>query len=430
MASRHFFSEVLQTVTANDERRGRYLLNNLSEPKETHLGLSTSGSNGRGVGNERAYDLWDALRKSAAVNTGLVNDLEDTALLIFGIDKDVVSDIATNIIREPLIEYTQAVSQVYGIPLTQNVHSGVLWNPQTNSWYQKFTDLPIVNDTKIILVPKVIVRYRPTYEQDKYYRGYLLEELRREEYLCNSPLIELLKNGKTRITQKALMEKYGTGKSVLVEQTLRHPDALNRYRSDNRMPQPPLSHLDISRDPETDVPDWGSLLSEVVELQPGRHAADAYEKAVESLLYALFYPALSDPRKQTPIHDGRKRIDITFVNSSHKGFFNWLSTNYVAPYIFVECKNYTNDPGNPEIDQLSGRFSPLRGQCGILVCRSFDDKELFLKRCRDTAMDHRGFIIALDDEDLRVLVQQRENSKIADELNFSLLRQRFEGLIH
>ena len=39
----------------------------------------------------------------------------------------------------------------------------------------------------------------------------------------------------------------------------------------------------------------------------------------------------------------------------------------------VECKNYSRDLKNPELEQLSGRFSPRRGQVGIAACRTIED---------------------------------------------------------
>ena len=77
----------------------------------------------------------------------------------------------------------------------------------------------------------------------------------------------------------------------------------------------------------------------------------------------LFYPNLSLPRKEKDIHEGRKRIDIVFDNSSETGFFFNLPNKNIllpCPYVYVECKNYTGEVANPEIDQLSGRFSNRR----------------------------------------------------------------------
>jgi hypothetical protein len=130
---------------------------------------------------------------------------------------------------------------------------------------------------------------------------------------------------------------------------------------------------------------------------------------------------------QHEIHGGRKRIDITYTNMANMGFFRWLATRYAAAHIFVECKNYGRAVGNPELDQLAGRFSPTRGQFGLLVCRHFDDKELFMQRCRDTALDERGFIIPVDDEDLGKLVKSRR-----DDIHFqnlSILQERFTFIV-
>jgi hypothetical protein len=55
---------------------------------------------------------------------------------------------------------------------------------------------------------------------------------------------------------------------------------------------------------------------------------------------------------------------------------------------------------NPELDQLSGRFSTNRGQVGLLLCRTIDDRERFIARCVDTYRDGRGLIVPLTDGEI------------------------------
>lgn len=428
-----FFSAVLNAIKNGEDEVARSLLENLGEPNETHLGLSQGRSRGRALGPHSAKDVWEALSKSEAARTGLLQDLEDTILMVEGVSTDIVSDISTNLIRAPLIRYTQDICRFYGIPLNDDVDSGPMWDPSEKRWYSEFVQLPMTTEGKLLLVPKVCVRKRMAYDADEYYRHYILEHLRSVELSSNSELVELLKNKRRRVTIKSLKAKYGRGKGMIVRETLKKPDLLRKYRSDKlREIHPPLSHEQLAESEGTEPPNWDSLLDAVQQIPTGKDDASAYEDAVEQLLTALCYPALSSPQKQHRIHDGRKRIDITYSNVATEGFFYWLSQHYPSSHVFVECKNYGKEVGNPELDQLAGRFSPNRGKFGLLVCRAFQNKPLFVERCKDTAGDERGFIVALDDGDLSRLVEFRkedspENRFVDAEMVF--LKSRFDELI-
>jgi hypothetical protein len=180
---------------------------------------------------------------------------------------------------------------------------------------------------------------------------------------------------------------------------------------------------DLSLETNTAPPDWDGLLKAVRSTKPGTEEANVYHRRVEELLAALFYPSLTSPQHELEMHGGLKRIDITFTNEAKDGFFSWLSKNYPAAFVFVECKNYTKDIANPELDQMAGRFSPSRGKFGIIVCRTFKNKEVFIKRCRKTADDKRGFVVPLDDNDLAALVDEAKNA--GKPAAFGLLMDRF-----
>jgi hypothetical protein len=175
-------------------------------------------------------------------------------------------------------------------------------------------------------------------------------------------------------------------------------------------------------------PSLSGLLAAVQAVPVGTENATAYHRAVEQLLSALFTPGLSEPIIEDRLHEGRKRVDITYVNRDAHGFFRWITDHYPpAPYVYVECKNYSADPGNPELDQLTGRFSPKRGRVGLLICRSFTNKDLFIKRCRDSALDDRGFVIPLDDSDLADLVTAKLHE--GDDGVVRTLRSRWARLV-
>ncbi|WP_158070521.1 hypothetical protein [Streptomyces luteocolor] len=403
-----FFDSVLDAVRHGDKARADYLLGNLGEPNETHLGISKGKSAGRGFGKWMREEFAAKLAKSQAAQTGLIEDLEDTAFFIDKVDKDIVSDITTNIIRGPLIAYTRQMATAFGIPLEQGVESGPVWNAQALQWESGLTELPIADGQKLLLVPKAIVRRDLHLSRSEYYRNHLVPTLQSEEEADpRSKLVRVLKGGKKKVFKKDVKEKYGSTKPDVTRETLQRPSVYQHYKEVKAQVAPDvMSHAELSEANSTPKPDYKALLQAVVNTPTGNAEANIYHARAEALLTAMFYPSLIMPEMEHEIHEGRKRIDITYTNNAKDGFFAFLTRHKIpAQYVFIECKNYGRELGNPELDQISSRFSPLRGKFGILACRSFEDKERFLRRCRDTALDHRGFVVALDDADMAKLVE-------------------------
>ncbi|ENC7787835.1 hypothetical protein WFP47_03555 [Yersinia enterocolitica] len=424
----NYFEVVLKLIRAGDNARAQKLLSSLNERNEFHLGYSTGKSRGHGFGAGSAKSVWNALTKSKAISTGLLKDLEDTALLIEGIGSDMISDAVSNILRGPLIKYTQDICRNYGVQLTPNIDSGPIWDPQKEDWYSTLLPLPVTDHGKIILVPKILVRHRLTFQYDQYHRHYLLPEMQDEHLSSNSSLVEVLKDGTRRVTKESLMKKYGRDKLSVIEQTIKRPDVYNDYKKHKLSnPSAPLSHEDFNElENEAKKLDITPLLKEMKSISSGAKQASEYEDVIEKIFSAIFYPSLCHPIKQHEIHNGRKRVDITYINESKIGFFNWLSQHYICPMIFIECKNYTAEIANPELDQLSGRFSRNRGQVGILVCRKIENKKLFNQRCIDTANDGRGFILALDDDDIEKICNEYINDTTC---SYNFLRKSWIHLI-
>lgn len=424
-----FFSQVLGAIRGNKNSRAQALLEGLREPNETHLGFSSGRSQGRALGPQSARNVWEALSKSQAAQSGLLVDLEDTILLVYGIGSDIVSDITTNLIRLPLIKYTQETCDRYGIATSSQVWSGPLWNPSEKRWDEGgFVRLPAPKGSRLLLVPKAIVRRQMEYDADDYYGDFIIPFLEQEEIRAGTSLVRTLKSRPQKwVAKKDIAEKYGSDKASIVRITLENPELLGQYkkRVATSPRRRPLDHTDLAAATGSAMPDWDRLLNDVLSVTPGTSGATDYHRAVERLLSALFSNSLIMPQIETPLHEGRKRVDITYVNAGQTDFFAWVKANYPAGHVFVECKNYKGDPENPELDQIAGRFSPSRGKFGILVCRQLEDRELFMQRCRDTARDDRGWIIPLDDADLRTLTEARRDDDLQAIYRFFMERFKF-----
>lgn len=153
----HYFEAVLNRIKAGKNREAQALVSALSERNEFHLGFSAGRSQGHAFGSKSAESVWGALSKSQASTSGLLKDLEDTCLLIEGIGRDMISDAVCNIIRGPLIRYTQESCRYYGIPLTPSVASGPIWNPHTEIWETAFVELPVTTYGTVIQIGRAHV---------------------------------------------------------------------------------------------------------------------------------------------------------------------------------------------------------------------------------------------------------------------------------
>ena len=392
-----FFQRIVENIRSNRKEQAKELLLHLREPNETRLGLSANQPQGAGIGDFQAELIYMALQDSSAVRTGFLSSLEECELMIEGIGWDKISDLTTNIIRLHLIDYTHEQCDLLNIPL-QTVTQPPYFDPNLMQWVASYVELPLCENLPVLLVPKVIVRYHPAYDHRRYYRNFVLEYLKSENLEAGSSLVRTLRNGRRVVYKKDLEGIFPCTKDFLYHFSREHPNVLQEYRET-------LERFErIDRRSEIDPSDEGeiaSILAQVLRSIPAGSAnATEYHSLMVGMLEFLFFPNLLYPKKEREIHEGRKRIDILMENGARSGIFHRLHDVRRIPcaYIPFECKNYLTEIANPELDQISGRFSVNRGMVGLLCCRHFEDRGLFIQRCRDTFVDGRGLILPLEDE--------------------------------
>lgn len=401
---RSYFEFLLALLKGKKHQQAEELFSYLGESNDICMGMSTGMPSGHGMGPEDTKAIFAQLLKSRAIKTGIMEDIEDFRIFVPNVDKDKVSDMTANIIKIHLIQYTIEQCELHGIPLTQNVPSGMFWDPDKRLWDNLYVPRLVINEKPILLVPKRIVSFTDKYTPNEYRQHFVLNYLKNEHLRLRTGLVQKRKNGEEYVTKKSITEQEPIiDKEYLAKFTELHPDVFADFKSKTFGK---LSSLKGAVLDDTDAKEICEHLIEKLEKTPaGTAAASEYHQLIIGILELLLYPNLSNPKKEKEIHEGRKRIDIVFNNSAESGFFYNLPNKDVSlpcPFVFVECKNYTGEVANPELDQLGGRFSNRRGRVGILACRSLDDKKTFMKRCADTLNDDRGLIIPICDEDLKM----------------------------
>lgn len=434
-AIRAFFDAVLEALRIGNDGRSKYLLGQLHEPAETYLGLSKGKPKGRGVGSFQASQLAEAIKNSEAFTSGNLEDLSELALYVEGVSRDKISDLTTNIIRKQLLAYTKSQCSIYGIPLKE-YNGPPIWDMQQEEWISQTVEVPFVKKNPVILVPKAIVRRNLSINSGDFYNKHVLTFLQTEHVNAHGSLAALVQGKRSvaerkkgivkKPTKAKLKDVHPKGPKLILDMVKQHPELLAYYKKIAAERKEPLN----IREKDISVSRVCLLLgNQLRTIKSGRKAANDYHRICTGILTTIFYPQLALPTEEWEINEGRKRIDIVYMNDSRTGFLQQRreAQNTCATMVIVECKNYSKDIANPEIDQLLGRFDNRRGKLGFVLCRDIDDPERLQKRCRDLAQAGSGFILTFTDEDLLELLQLKG---VADEGGINrLLLKKYRDII-
>ena len=287
-AIRNYFQILIDMLKQKDSG-AKKLLSHLSEPNETCLGLSRGKPQGRGVGKFDKEKLYESLSKSKAVETGVITDIEDCHIFVDGFGKDKLSDMTTGIIRKQLIEYTQNQAKLHGIKL-QQCPSGYYWDVEQQKWLAEYTEMLVVNDKKIILVPKGVVSFADVYTPDKYFNKFVLDYLQNDYTTIQDIFVQQRKSGERYVTKKSLKEKIHYSREYLLDFTNKHPEIYENFKQRAIRDYKDIKSIQLDI---CDIPNLcKSLINDLKNIPVGRNHATDYHRLVTGILELIFYPYL------------------------------------------------------------------------------------------------------------------------------------------
>lgn len=432
-----FFDAVLHAAGQRDWNLGLRLLRGLSEPDEIHLGFSSGRPAGRGIGEKQARQIFSAILASRAISTGLITDLNDTLMFIPGIGPDKVSDITTNVLRKRLIAYTQEQFELLGVPIEDEMPTGLLWDSVKADWTESYDYIPVIRGQKILLVPKRYVKYAYDFTKasQQYYDGYVASFIRQRELATMGKLVKFRvwsdEHKEPWVYKEDIEREVPRNKNSVADFSIQNPEVYDRFKDAFFKFDPMSVHAIVAAQGDFfDEQAYAERILVALDAVPtGARSASDYQSLIVGILHFVFYPSLTHPVLERAINQDRKRIDISFDNSAHRGLFERLRNDpfLLAREVMVECKNYTHDLSNPEIDQMIGRFDPRRGRFGIVVCRDVRDKDRLVERCTDAFRSQQGVVVVLTDADLKVALRGNptgRETRLAEVIQDQLREQR------
>lgn len=208
-----------------------------SEVEQTWLGYSYVGNKGRGLGNNFATALDINLNTMfhdfghEKITRG--SHLEKLSLFSTGVGRDNISDFTTNLIKEFLLEYTQAFARNYIRPEYRKVVpvAKVRFNYSTETWEGGKYDLPFYDGAFVLLTPKdILTKDEIWISKDDLYNDYdhIVDSIANDQlrFQLNNYFTSLLPaNPKEKEIREAIQ--------ALIRKFPQYVDHYIRYKEDN-----------------------------------------------------------------------------------------------------------------------------------------------------------------------------------------------------
>jgi hypothetical protein len=363
------------------------------------FGYSQGGIHGSGLGWHLNKLLAELLGSSEKVRARGLRHVEELQLLSVGVGPDRVSDIAANVLKVPLIEYTQAQAALWKIPLTKDVPVAHYLDLADMEWRDGHFDLPVnpVGGGPVILVPRRMVRLLPWINYDDFYGT--------EAKLLLPPTPRL-----PRYPGMTKVKRLEVAKADMVEKVRQAPVVLEQYV--NRKEREAAGAEALLPDSKSQIElrtVADDLKARLAALPTGQVASAEYQHLVYEILNFAFEPDLTGGEFEARTYLGTERRDLIYWIEAESSFWKYVRDTYGSPQIMFECKNVA-ELEIDHINQTATYLGSRLGMLGFIVTRAPIPETVLRKTYsvwNDTMQPPRKMILALSDADLVAMIEMK-----------------------
>ena len=405
------FNYGLQLVRDTRIEKARGLFD-FPEVAEIGFGYTKKSKRGSGVGSFLSELIVQTLVDAPPLLERGIHHIEEMQLVSLGIGPDRLSDIAANLLKRYLIEYTQRQCRLWDINM-EVVPVTHVFDLENNIWSDMYEELPLSpsDHTGMLFVPRRIVRALPWINYHDFLRAEFTKFLR-------------AKKAHTLIADRRAVPPRvsATDKETVVAIARLEVERIDRYVSTKEAAasdaQPSAGYVD-----ERGIcPESEALKQRVRALEPGQKDAAAYQRVILEVLNFLFTPELIDGRLEVKTADGTERRDIILINDSDKSFWSYLRNEHSSFMLMFEVKN-ASDLTNIYFNQVATYLGDRLGRLGFVVTRS-PIKEAQERKAYSIYNDShpRKIILTLSDSDVFSMLDMKCEGK--DPMRFIQTRYR------
>lgn len=367
----------------DNEETAINLLIEISECEEVGLGNSKTKKWKR-IWKKMAKQILSTFKDIPQIKEQWFQHFEELQLIIKDFSKDRVSDIACNLIKSFLIDYTIQHCEKYIIP-TELVKIRY-FDTKKLQIITEDVNLPINPENKeiILLTPKRWLRSIPWINFEDYFK----------EYIQHST--KLLKWEKIPRVQ-------------ILDFNRKNYDKIENY-----IKRKQLEQKDCKNDPLfSQIPILSSKrkLSTIIKLPTWKtdNADQKYEKELCPLLASMLYPDLDFAQPQSRTDEWVLIRDLIFYNNTSNKFLKEIYEKYNSKQIVIELKN-VKEINTSHVNQLNRYMNDNFWNFGILFTRNPPPKNV-LKNTISLWGGQRKCILILDDTDLKQMCSIYDNKQ-------------------
>jgi hypothetical protein len=393
------FNAGIKAVANGDLAEARRIFD-FPEVAAIGFGYTQRGKRGSGVGDRLSGLVIETVVASPSLQERGVRHVEEMQLLSAGIGPDRVSDIAANVLKRFLIEYTQRQCALWNVPLKTAVPIPHVFDPSRCEWGDAYEDMPVsaYDGSPMLFVPRRWVRALPWINYDDFsrteFRAYL--DARREK-------------ARRSRTDGLGSERVG-GKQDVVAITRSDIGLVERYvrtrerAADKAVPDLQYIDEDAARQAE-------ELRVRLADCPTGHEHASRYQRLILEILNFLFNPDLIDGKIEVATAEGTERRDIIFTNDSDEPFWRYVRSEHSGLTLMFEVKNM-DAIDMPAINQAATYLGDRLGRLGVIVTRERESDAVRRKLFsvwNDSSP--RKAILVLADAHLNELLGERARSR-------------------
>lgn len=235
-----FMNELLNSIQNNNDVRSKYLCSKFNEPNGTRLGYSKVKLDGSGAGEHLAGIFLEQLKLIRhLIQKGIFNHLEECQLLCDELKFDRISDITIDIIKLPLIEFTQQQCLKYGISMRKTKSKLNYFCVQKGVWKEDYFELPHIDDSEdfLILIPRTFIPKVPTYNPMYFYTNTVQQHFKKRAIFNNDSCVSHDRKGNIQVLSKDLRssEDYKPSKANIKRGIIEDPQLLIKFRNEVAM---------------------------------------------------------------------------------------------------------------------------------------------------------------------------------------------------